>query len=132
MFLALFTDPARNMDVYDSNTTLIFYTGQAKRKTFDKTINCEKTTLYVFERCLRFGWKFLGNARVCSETQPRTDTHPPVWQLALKPLVPAGEEEEDYTSFSTEHYRSKQEILNRMGLVPKYKNLAVGIVPLYE
>jgi hypothetical protein len=50
MFLALFTDPARNMDVLSNNTTLIFYTGQAKRKTFDKTINCEKTTLYVFER----------------------------------------------------------------------------------
>jgi len=131
MFLALFTDPARNMDVYDSNTTLILYTGQAKRKTFDKTMSSEKTTLYVFERCLRFGWKFLGNARVCSETQqPRTDTHPPVWQLALKkPLIA---EEEDYTSFSSTHYRSKQEILNRMGLVPKYKNLAVGIVPLYE
>jgi hypothetical protein len=129
MFLALFTDPARNMDVCN-NTTLIFYTGQAKRKTFDKTINCEKTTLYVFERCLRFGWKFLGNARVCLETQPRTDTHPPVWQLALKkPLIA---EEEDYTSFSSTHYRSKQEILDRMGLVPKYKNLALGIVPLYD
>jgi hypothetical protein len=130
MFLALFTDPARNMDVYD-NTTMM-YTGQAKRKTFDKTMSSEKTTLYVFERCMRFGWKFLGNARVCSGAQPRTDTHPPVWQLALKPLIPGEEEEEDYTSFSSTHYRTKQEILDRMGLVPKYKNLALGIVPLYD
>jgi hypothetical protein len=119
------------MDVYDSNTTLILFTGQAKRKTFDKTMSSEKTTLYVFERCMRFGWKFLGNARVCSETQPRTDTHPPVWQLALK-KPPIAEEEDYTTSFSSTHYRSKQEILDRMGLVPKYKNLALGIVPLYD
>jgi hypothetical protein len=53
-----------------------------------------------------------------------------VWQLALKkPLIA---EEEDYTSFSSTHYRPKQEILDRMGLVPKYKNLALGIVPLYD
>lgn len=118
MFLALFTDPARNVDIHDTKHTL-FFSGQAKRKTFDKTMTNAKTTLYVFERT-KVGWTFLGNARVCSEVQPRTDEHPPVWELEL--II---------TSNDNSAFKSKKEIFDHLGLVPKYKNLALGFIPVY-
>lgn len=122
MNLALFTVPARKMDIRTSADTLL-YAGQKKRATFDKNLdvaNADKTVLYVFEKNPKHGWAFIGMARVVRNVSARTNHQAPVWELRL--------EKSDGVEYA--RYTNKSDILSDMGIVSKYKNLALGIIPL--
>ena len=82
-----------------------------------------RVNLYVFEKHPKFGWEFMGYGRVIENMSPRTEHEAPVWKIAL--------ENPHLTHYnSCMHYTNKSEILKAMGLQPKYKNLALGIIPL--
>ena len=85
--------------------------------------NSKDVTLFVFEKRPTIGWEFVGHGRVIENVSPRTKQDAPIWKIAL------------YNSHSNQfndgsHYMNKAELLKIMRLRPKYKNLALGIIPL--
>jgi hypothetical protein len=102
---------------------MLLYSGQLKQKTFDRTFDSQHANLFVFEKHPKFGWEFVGHGRVIENVSPRTEQEAPVWKIRLR--NPHSNRFNDGT-----HYTNKAEILTTMGLRPKYKNLALGIIPL--
>ena len=125
MKLALFNNTSYGYNIRNSGTLL--YSGQLKQKTFDYTMDVShsrRVNLCVFEKHPKFGWEFVGHGRVIENVSPRTEHDAPVWKIALKnPHL-------KHHNGCTPYYTNKSEILKAMGLQPKYKNLALGIIPL--
>jgi hypothetical protein len=124
MHLALFTDPTRQMEPPRNGRSLLLYAGQRKRKTFDRTMdvsNANRVTLYVFEKNSKTKtWEFAGNARVIRNVSSRTENDPPVWELRL------------FEEGSSHAAANKRDLFEQMGLVPKYTNLALGMIPIND
>jgi len=113
---------------------VVHYSGQRKRKTFDNWFAPEKQTeFFVFRRNL-FGWYFFGKARSVRQVDERTEDNPPVWVLKLeaKQSEPgeAARKSEQSDPKRSPVFVSKEMILEKCGLVSKYKSMATGIIPL--
>jgi len=122
MNIALFNNTSYGYNTRNRGTLL--YSGQLKQKTFDYTMDVSQSgrvNLFVFEKHPKFGWEFVGHGRVIENVSPRTEHDAPVWKIAL---------ENSYYNNKFIYYTNKSEILTTMGLRPKYKNLALGIIPL--
>jgi hypothetical protein len=118
MRLALFINPVGAYSDHHRKDGFVEFSGQFRRKTFDKAIESGRSSLFMFVKNPKTGWHFHGIARFVSVKVPRTDTQPPVWILRVNKRDPH------------EGYKSKKDLLNALGLHPLYKNLALGIVPL--
>lgn len=120
MRIALFTDHRHSMDLMDHFQ--LYYAGQKKRKTFDCVFDPNRDTeFHVFSKDPKYGWDYVGTARSVRNVIPRTETHTPVWELAI-----------EYTHSNVNErdgYVDKKTVLERVGLIPKYTCMASGIVP---
>lgn len=119
--VALFINPAKYATDQLLNDHVVRFTGQRKRKTFDNWFAPETDAdFFLFYRHYRFGWSFTGKASSVRQISERTDTNPPVWELELRNEVNEVNDE----------YISKETILERVGVVSKYRNMSTGIIPL--
>ena len=119
MNLALFINPTKQREpAWTPNVRTFLYEGQRKRKTFDKTM--ETAFLYVFQKTVS-DWEFVGPARVVRTVRERGPETPPLWELRLVEKTPPD---------LCPRTKTKRDALEYFGLVPKYQNLALGIVPV--
>jgi hypothetical protein len=121
MKIALFTNHHNPMDLIHHFE--LYYAGQKKRKTFDCVFDPKRDTeFYVFSKN-RNGWNYLGTAKSVRNVIPRADNQTPVWELELN---------YQQSEFSREtSYVDKKTVLELVGLSPKYKSMASGIVPCF-
>lgn len=120
MNLALFINPTKQREpIWTPNVRKFLYEGQRKRKTFDKTM--ETAFLCVFQKNMASGcWEIVGPARFVRTVRERGPETPPLWELRL--LMPRR-----HTFLCG---KTKRDALAYFGFVPKYQNLALGIVPI--
>lgn len=133
LFINSTTATYSQTDSFDKD--IVRYSGQRKRKTFDGWFAPEKNTeFYLFYRNnSKFGWTFLGKAHSVRQISDRTAESPPVWELS-EHSEPSEAKQANAVSDRSEPgepiYISKEMVLEKCGLVSKYKSMATGIIPL--
>lgn len=137
--VALFWDPSKCMDRWNTNTLL--YTGQKKMKNMDRYFDQGNTSFYIFKKHYKLGWRFVGKAVVNRRIRDRV-AHPireqcvsPIWEMSFEPSCAFTDTITSIIDIYHRHitgYLSKEDLFTMLEFESVLSTWSTGIVPFHK